>query len=250
MKKLQNKIAVITGGNSGIGLATAKLFASEGAKVAITGRDQLSVQNAVSDIGSDSIGLVSDIENLAQIDDTYQHITAKFSGKIDILIVNAAVYITGPLTGYTEEMFDKTSDINFKGSFFSVQRALPYLNDGASIVLTGSTGAEKGNGKGAAYYATKAALRSLARSFSSELLDRNIRVNVVSPGPTETPAFERTGASPEQVLKVKEALISHTPAKRLAQPEEIAQAFLYLASDDSKYMLGSELLIDGGYRTL
>ena len=250
MKKLINKIAVIVGGNSGIGLATAKLFANEGAKVAITGRDAATVRKAIKEIDNDAVGLVSDVTDTDQLSGVYEEFTTKFEAKIDVLVVNAGVYITGFLADYTEEMFDKTKDINFKGAFFSVQRALPYLNDGASVILTGSTGAEKGGVRGAAYYATKAALRSLARSFSAELLDRNIRVNVVSPGPTETPAFEKTGATPEQIRGVKATLISHTPAKRLAQPDEIAKAFLYVASDDSRYMIGSELLIDGGYRTL
>jgi NAD(P)-dependent dehydrogenase (short-subunit alcohol dehydrogenase family) len=250
MKTLADKIAVITGGNSGIGLAVARLFANEGAKVAITGRNQVTVRNAVKEMGNGAVGLVSDSGNIDCIADTYENITTKFKDKIDILVVNAGNYITAPLADYTEAMFDQTSDVNFKGVFFSIQRALPYLNDGASIILTGSTGAEKGGGKGAAYYATKAALRSLARSFSAELLDRNIRVNVVSPGPTETPAFEKTGATAEQIRGVKATLISHTPAKRLAQPNEIAQAFLYVASGNSKYMIGAELLIDGGYRTL
>lgn len=250
MKKLENKIAVITGGNSGIGLATAMLFANEGAKVAITGTNPVATQSAKNEIGHGAVGLVSNASIIDDFTETFENITTKFGAKIDVLVVNAGVYVTGPLASYTEEMFDKTNNVNFKGAFFSVQRALPYLNDGASIILTGSTGAEKGSGKGAAYYATKAALRSLARSFSSELSDRNIRVNVVSPGPTETPAFEKTGASAEQINTVKAALISHTPIGRLAQSEEIAEAFLYLASNDSKYVVGTELLIDGGYRTL
>jgi NAD(P)-dependent dehydrogenase (short-subunit alcohol dehydrogenase family) len=250
MKKLENKIAVITGGNSGIGLATAKLFANEGAKVAITGSNPATIQSAKNEIGNGAVGLVSDVTSINGFSDTYENITTKFGGKIDVLVVNAGVYITAALVTYTEEMFDKTNNVNFKGAFFSVQRALPYLNDGASIILTGSTGADKGSGKGAAYYATKAALRSLARSFSAELLNRNIRVNVVSPGPTETPAFEKTGASAEQIKAVKAALIGHTPIGRLAQADEIAEAFLYLASDDSKYVIGTELLIDGGFRTL
>jgi NAD(P)-dependent dehydrogenase (short-subunit alcohol dehydrogenase family) len=250
MKKLINKAAVILGGNSGIGLATAKLFANEGAKVAITGRDSATLKKAITEIDNNAVGLVSDVAHTDQLTDTYEEFTAKLGSKIDVLVVNAGVYITGPLADYTEDMFDRTNNINFKGAFFAVQRALPYLNDGASVILTGSTGAEKGGVRGAAYYATKAALRSLARSFSAEMLGRNIRVNVVSPGPTETPAFEKTGASPEQIQAVKATLISHTPARRLARPEEIASAFLYVASDDSKYMIGSELLIDGGYRTI
>ena len=250
MKKLENKIAVVTGGNSGIGLAVAKLFASQGAKVVITGRDPVSIRSAVTAIGHGSAGLVSDSSNVDCLTQTFEDITGKFEGKIDVLVVNAGVYITAPLASYTEEMFDQTSDVNFKGAFFSVQRALPYLKDGASIILTSSTVAETAKINGAAFAATKAALRSLARSFSAELLPRNIRVNVVSPGPTDTPVFGRTGATEIQVENAKKALIEHTPLKRLASAAEIAESYLYLASDDSRYMLGSELVIDGGFRTL
>ncbi|MCF0054533.1 SDR family oxidoreductase [Dyadobacter sp. CY356] len=250
MKKLEDKIAVITGGNSGIGLAVAKLFAQEGAKVVITGRNPVSIRSAVIEIGHGSAGLVSDAGNVDCLTQTFEDITKKFDGKIDVLVVNAGVYITAPLASYTEEMFDQTSDVNFKGAFFSVQRALPYLKDGASIILTGSTVAETAKINGAAFAATKAALRSLARSFSAELLPRNIRVNVVSPGPTDTSVFGRTGASELQIENAKKALIDHTPLKRLASAGEIAETYLYLASDDSGYMLGAELVIDGGYRSL
>jgi NAD(P)-dependent dehydrogenase (short-subunit alcohol dehydrogenase family) len=147
-------------------------------------------------------------------------------------------------------MFDKTSDINFKGAFFSVQKALPYLNDGASIILTTSGVSTKGMATASAYAATKAAVRSLARGFSAELLDRNIRVNVLSPGPIDTPIFERNGLTPEQVDGMKDHMSSITPAKRLGSVEEIAEGFLYLASDDSKFMIGGELLLDGGFSTL
>lgn len=250
MKKLSNKIAVVTGGNSGIGLAVAKLFAEEGAKVVIIGRDPLSIRNAVAEIGHNAAGLVSDVSNVDCITDAYQNVTGKFDGQIDVLVVNAGVYITASLADYTEEMFDQTSDVNFKGAFFSVQRALPYLKDGASIILTGSTVAETAKVNGAAFAATKAALRSLARSFSAELTARNIHVNVITPGPADTPVFGRTGATDAQIAGAKAALIVHTPLKRLAGSAEIAQAYLYAASDDSRYMLGAELVIDGGYRTL
>jgi NAD(P)-dependent dehydrogenase (short-subunit alcohol dehydrogenase family) len=250
VKKLENKIAVVTGGNSGIGLAVAKLFANEGAKVVITGRNPVSIRSAVTEIGHGSAGLVSDAGNVDCLTQTFEDITGKFKDKIDILVVNAGVYITAPLADYTEEMFDETSDVNFKGAFFSVQRALPYLRDGASLILTGSTVAETAKINGAAFAATKAALRSLAKSFSAELIQRNIRVNVVSPGPTNTPVFGRTGATETQIANAKKALVAHTPIGRLASAEEIAEAYLYVASDDSRYMLGTELVIDGGYRTL
>lgn len=249
MKKLENKVAVVTGGNSGIGLATAQLFAQQGAHVTITGRNQKTLDSAVNQIGGGAVGLASNTADLAQIVSLYQHVDQTF-GKIDILVINAGVYVTGPLSEYTEDMFDQTSDINFKGVFFSVQKALPYLNDGASIILTGSTVSDKGLATIAAYAATKAAVRSLARSFSAELLDRNIRVNVLSPGPVDTPVFERGGATQEEVAGAKAYMAQATPVKRMGTAEEMAQGFLYLASDDSKFMVGGELLLDGGLRTL
>ncbi|GLU55212.1 short-chain dehydrogenase [Dyadobacter frigoris] len=248
MKKLENKVAVVIGGNSGIGLATAKLFAAEGAMVTITGRNSRTVDQAVEEIGHNGLGLVSDISNLDNIDSQYKIVNESF-GKIDVLVINAGVNFPAPLESVTEEIFDQISNINFKGVFFSVQRALTYLNDGASIILTSSTASEKGFANFAAYSATKAAVRSLARSFSAELLNRSIRVNVLSPGPVDTPIFER-GESKEDAATTKDIMASLTPVKRLALPEEIASGFLYLASDDSKYMLGSELLLDGGVRSL
>ncbi len=247
MKKLANKIAVVTGGNSGIGLSTAKLFAEQGAKVTITGRNRETLDSAVAQIGNSALGLVSDASNLEHIDQLYATV-AKHFGKIDILVVNAGVFLAAPLADYTEEMFDQTSDINFKGVFFSVQRALPYLNDGASVILTGSTVSEKGFATASAYSATKAAVRSLAKGFSAELADRNIRVNVLAPGPIDTPIFGRNGATKAEIDGFKTYLAETTPAHRLGTAEEMAQGFLYLASDDSKYMLGGELLLDGGRR--
>ncbi|MFL9830299.1 SDR family oxidoreductase [Flavobacterium sp. ARAG 55.4] len=249
MKKLENKVAVVTGGNSGIGLATAKLFAEEGAKVAITGRNKATIDAAVFEIGNAAIGVISDVSDIKNIDKSYLAVKDTF-GKIDVLVINAGVFIASPLADFTEEMFDQTSDINFKGVFFSVQKALPYLNDGASIILTASTVAHKGFATLAAYSASKAAVRSLARTLSAELLDRNIRVNVLSPGPIDTPLFARNGASKEEVNGTKNHLASGIPAKRLGTSEEIAAGFLYLASDDSKFMIGGELLLDGGAATL
>jgi NAD(P)-dependent dehydrogenase (short-subunit alcohol dehydrogenase family) len=249
MKKLQNKVAVVTGGNSGIGLATAKLFAEQGAKVAITGRNKATIDEAVFDIANASIGLVSDVSDIQNIDRTFKTVKDTF-GKIDVLVVNAGVFIAAPLADYTEEMFDQTSDINFKGVFFSIQKALPYLNDGSSIIITASTVAHKGFATTAAYSASKAAVRSLARTLSAELLDRKIRVNVLSPGPIDTPIFSRGGASEEEANGTKNHFASGIPAKRLGTSEEMAAGFLYLASDDSKFMIGGELLLDGGAATL
>lgn len=249
MKKLQNKVAVVTGGNSGIGLATAKLFAEQGAKVAITGRNKTTIDDAVFEIGNAAIGVVSDVSDIKNIEKTYTTVRDTF-GKIDVLVVNAGVFIPAPLADYTEEMFDQTSDVNFKGVFFTIQKALPYLNDGASVIITASTVIHKGFATSSAYSATKAAVRSLARTFSADLLDRNIRVNVLSPGPIDTPIFGRGGDSQEEVEGKKGYFASITPLKRLGTSEEMAAGFLYLASDDSKYMLGGELLLDGGAATL
>lgn len=249
MKRLENKVAVITGGNSGIGLSTAILFAAEGAKVAITGRNQSTITSALSLIGHDAVGFTSDVSDLANITSSYEKVEAAF-GKIDVLIVNAGVFLGAPLADFTEEQFDQTSDINFKGVFFSVQRALPFLNDGASIVLTSTALNEKGLGMAAAYAASKAAVRSLARSFSAELLDRKIRVNILSPGPIDTPIFGRGGGTKAEVDGTKDFFVSHNPSKRLGKPEEIAAGFLFLASVDSSYMIGAELVLDGGVKAL
>jgi NAD(P)-dependent dehydrogenase (short-subunit alcohol dehydrogenase family) len=246
MKKLENKVAVVTGGNSGIGLAAAKLFAQHGAKVAITGRNETTVDAAINSIGHESIGLVSDVADINNIDAAYKKVADAF-GKIDVLVVNAGVAIFVPLADFTEEMFDTTSNINFKGAFFSVQRALPYLNDGASIIITSSGVSNKGMATASAYAATKAAVTSLARGFSAELLDRKIRVNVLSPGPIETPIFGRNGASAEEIDGMKAYMAEITPIKRLGTVEEIAEGFLYLASDDSKFMVGGDLVLDGGF---
>lgn len=249
MKKLENKVAVITGGNSGMGLSTAILFAEHGAKVAITGRNPNSLKEAANLIGEGTLALANDVTDLRGIGESYEKVLAEL-GKIDVLVVNAGVFIAAPLSSFTEEQFDQTSDINFKGAFFSVQRALPYLNDGASIILTSSSMNGKGVVTGAAYAASKAAVRSLARSFSAELVDRRIRVNVVSPGPTDTPLFGRGGGSEEEIDGSKSYFAGLNPSKRIGNTEEVAEAFLYLASDASKFMLGTEIVIDGGVKEL
>ncbi|SHN36193.1 glucose 1-dehydrogenase [Mucilaginibacter sp. OK098] len=248
-QKLNNKVAVITGGSSGIGLAIAKRFAQEGAKVAITGRNQKTIDQAVAEIGPNGLGIQGDVSKLDDLTRIYQTVSNHF-GKVDTLIVNAGVYVLAPLADFTEEQFDQVSDINFKGAFFSVQKALPVLKDGASVVLISSTVNGKGIPNHAAYSATKAAVRSLARSFSAELLDRKIRVNALTPGPVDTPVFASVTGSAEGAAAMKEAMGNFTPVKRVAEPEELAAAALYLASDDSTFMLGAELLLDGGVREL
>jgi NAD(P)-dependent dehydrogenase (short-subunit alcohol dehydrogenase family) len=247
MKKLESKVAVVTGGNSGIGLATAVLFAQEGAKVAITGRDQKTIDSAVATIGHSALGIVSDVANIKNIEAQYQKVNAEL-GKIDVLVINAGIYIPGMLSDFTEEQFDQISNINFKGVFFSVQKALPFLNDGASVILTSSSLAIMGLPGVSAYSATKGAVNTLAKSFSSELAGRRIRVNILSPGPVDTPIMTRDGSTNEEYEGAKAFLSAKTVIGRLGMSEEIAEGFLYLASDASKYMAGSELLIDGGMR--
>jgi len=247
--KLNNKIAVITGGSAGIGLATAKLFAAEGAKVIITGRNADTLKKATGEIGAGAIAIQADSSKLAELDHLYKLVGEKY-GKIDVLVANAAVYVLAPLTDFTEEMFDKQSDVNFKGTFFTVQKAVNYLNDGASVILLSSIANAKGVPNHASYSATKAAIRSLGRSFSVELMDRKIRVNVLTPGPVDTDVFDQVTSSKEEANAFKENMAQFTPIKRVGKPEEIASAALFLASDDSTFMIGSELLIDGGVKSL
>ncbi len=249
MKRLENKVAVITGGNSGMGLEAAKLFAIEGASVVISGRNSETLTAAISEIGHDAIGIKADVALLSDIDKLYKEASDK-KGKFDVLVVNAGVFKGASISDFTEELFDEVVDINFKGAFFSVQKALPYLNDGASVIITSSAVNRKGFATTSAYSATKAAVQSLARSFSLELLDRKIRVNILSPGPVETPIFSRTGAPADAVEGMKDSFASLTPLKRLGTVQEMAKGFLYLASDDSSYMLGAELLLDGGVKSL
>jgi NAD(P)-dependent dehydrogenase (short-subunit alcohol dehydrogenase family) len=247
--RLEGKVAVITGGSSGIGLGIAKKFAAEGAKVAITGRNQATIDQALRQIGHHAIGVRGDVAKLDDLNRIYQTIERE-AGKIDTLVANAGVYVLGPLSAFTEEQFDHVSDINFKGAFFSVQKALPLLVDGASVILVSSTVNQKGVPNHAAYSATKAAVRSLARSFSAELLDRRIRVNTLSPGPVDTPVFNTVAGSAEEAKAMKEAMGNFTPLKRIGTAEEMAAAAVYLASDESSFMLGAEILLDGGLRDL
>lgn len=247
--KLKNKTALITGGSAGIGLATAKLFAAEGARVIITGRNLDTLNKAAAEIGNDTIAIQADSSSLADLDRLYKTI-AEREGKIDVLVANAAVYVLAPLADFTEEMFDRQSNINFKGTFFTVQKALNHLNDGASVILLSSIANAKGVPNHASYSATKAAIRSLGRSFATELLPRKIRVNVLTPGPVDTDVFDQVAASKEEAAAMKAGMAEYTPVKRVGTPQEIAAGALFLASDDSTFMLGSELLIDGGVKSL
>ncbi len=247
--RLNGKVAVITGGNSGIGLATAKLFQAEGARVVITGRRKEAVEAAVKEIGGNSTGIVSDTGNLNAIQTLYQEIKEKV-GKIDVLFLNAGVATFVPFTSIDEAIFDEMVNVNFKGLFFNVQTALPLLNDGASVIFNSSIADQKGFPTTNVYAATKAAVRSLARTLSTELLDRKIRVNAIAPGPIDTPIFEKLGAPKEAVSDIKDSFANENPMKRLGTPDEIAKATLFLASDDSSYITGIDLTVDGGVTQL
>lgn len=243
--KLAGKVAVITGGNSGIGLATAKVFQTEGATVVITGRRKEAVEAAVKEIGGNSIGFTSDTANLNAIRELYRDVNERV-GKIDVLFLNAGVAKFGPVDSVDEATFDDMVNVNFKGLFFNVQYALPVLNDNASIILTTTMADRKGYPDTSVYSATKAAVRSLARTLSAELVGRGIRVNAVSPGPIETPIFGKLGVPEEGVPGLKEGFKDVVPMKRFGSADEIAKPALFLASDDSSFVLGVELMVDGG----
>ncbi|MDX6444551.1 MAG: hypothetical protein QOH71_1625 [Blastocatellia bacterium] len=249
MGKLEGKVAVITGGNSGIGLATAKEFREHGAQVVITGRDQQTLDQAKREIGGDVLAVRSDTSSLTEIDKLFAVVKEKF-GKIDVLFVNAGIGKFAPVEAVTEESFDSIMDINFKGAYFTIQKALPLLNDNAAIVLNASIVAHIGMPNSSVYAASKAALITLARTLSSELVGRRIRVNVVSPGPIATPILGRTELPPEIVEETVNSLEAQVPMKRLGRPEEIAKTVLFLASEDSSFLLGTEIVADGGMSQL
>jgi NAD(P)-dependent dehydrogenase (short-subunit alcohol dehydrogenase family) len=245
MKRLEGKVAVVTGGNSGIGLATAKRLQEEGARVAISGRSRKTLEEAVRTIGNGVIAIQADVAKLADVDKLYAEVAQKL-GKIDVLFVNAGVVKFAPLAETSESAYDEQFDINIKGAYFTIQKALPFLNDGSSIILNTSVADSKGTVGTSAYSATKAALRSLARTAAAELADRGIRVNTVAPGPIITPIFERTGLPKEAVDEFAKELIAKLPLKRFGQPEEVASTVAFLASQDASYITGVEINVDGG----
>jgi NAD(P)-dependent dehydrogenase (short-subunit alcohol dehydrogenase family) len=244
-KKLEGKVAVVTGGNSGIGLATAKRFAAEGARVVVTGRRQVELDAAVKEIGGDTLGVRGDVANLADLDRLFELVKQKY-GRVDVLFANAGVAEHARLGEITEAHYDKTFNINVKGVLFTVQKALPLVPAGGSIILNASIVSTMGMEAFSVYSATKAALRSFARTWTADLKGRNIRVNAVSPGPIDTPGVDGLAGGVEEAKAFKAQLASAVPLGRVGQPDEIAKAAVFLASDDSSYVTGIELFVDGG----
>jgi NAD(P)-dependent dehydrogenase (short-subunit alcohol dehydrogenase family) len=245
MSKHEGKIAVITGGNSGIGLATAQRLANEGAYVFITGRRQSELDAAVKLIGKNVTAVQGDVSNLADLDRLYATIKQQ-KGRIDILFANAGGGEFAPLGSITEAHYDKTFNINVKGVLFTVQKALPLLVDGGAIILNASIVSSKGMPAFSVYSATKAALRSFARTWTVDLKDRKIRVNAVSPGPIETPGVDGLAKTPGDIAQIKANLASGVPMGRMGTSDEIAKAVSFLASDDASFITGIELFVDGG----
>ncbi|MGZ2430413.1 SDR family NAD(P)-dependent oxidoreductase [Rhizobium redzepovicii] len=246
MKKLEGKVAVITGGSSGIGLATAKRFVEEGAQVVIIGRREKALQEAAALIGKNVTTVVGDVSRLEDLDRLYATVKEKH-GHIDILFANAGAGTVAPLAAATEAHFDQT-DVNVKGLFFTVQKALPLFKDGGSIILNSSVSNVMGLPAFSAYAASKAAVRSFSRSWTQELKDRNIRVNTMSPGAIETPALATTtGLTAEQAEEAVAQFAAQIPMGRRGKPEEIAAALTFLASDESSYITGIDLAVDGGW---
>lgn len=246
MRRLTGKTALITGGNGGIGLATAKLFQEHGASVAITGRDPATLDEAQEALGKDALVLRGDISKVADIEAAMEKIGERF-GRLDVLFANAGLVNPAPFEAVTEEGFDDTCSINFKGTFFTIQKALPLLSKGSSVIVTTSVSHQMASPNVSVYAASKAAQHSLVRTLAVELIDRGIRVNAISPGPVATPRFgKRWGAPPEAIQAAREAFIRKSPLKRFAEPDEIARVALFLASDDSSYIVGEEIVVDGG----
>jgi NAD(P)-dependent dehydrogenase (short-subunit alcohol dehydrogenase family) len=245
MQRLAGKFALVTGGSSGIGLATAKAFVANGAVVAITGRDQKALDAAKNEIGGEHLALRCDAANLMEIDALYAAIKERF-GALDILFANAGVPSSSPVEKVTEQDFDQIFNVNVKGVFFTVQKALPLLRHGASIILNASNAPHLGRAGLSLYSASKAAVRTLARNFAAEFVSLGIRVNVVSPGPIVTPAWNRLIKDPAAFEATMRQVASNVPLGRVGKPEEIANVVLFLASDESSFMLGAEIMADGG----
>lgn len=246
MTKLNQKIAVITGGNSGIGLSTAQKFINEGARVVITGRNQKTLDQAVAALGDNAVGLRADVSRLDDIEALKVFVERKY-GRIDVLFANAGLGVFAPIETITEADYDKQFDINVKGVFFTIQKLLPLLNKGASVIITASAVHEKGVATGSLYFATKAAVRSLARTLASELAPNGIRVNTLSPGVVRTQFGSNTNVGDDVFEGFVGMFESQAPLGRLGTPTEVANAALFLASDDASYMTAGDILVDGGW---
>ena len=249
MGKLQNKVAIVTGGSSGIGRAIACRFAEEGAFVYIVGRREAELAETVAEIGASAASIRADLAKIEDIEAVYARIAAD-GRKLDIIVANAGRADSTPLDAVETELFDKIFDLNVRGAFFTVQKALPILNDNASIILVSSSLNVRGDRGMSVYNASKAAVRSLARTFATELMSRGIRVNTLSPGPVDTPIIDTNTPTPEAAAEFRRYAAGVTPMKRLGRPEELAAAALFLASDDSSFSTGMELRADGGHAEL
>ena len=246
MGKLERKTALVTGANSGIGLATAKQFVNEGAYVFVTGRRHPELATAVKEIGRNVTGVQGDVSNLGDLDRLFAQITRE-KGKLDIVFANSGVAKYAPMGSITEELYDSIFNVNVKGLLFTVQKALPLMPDGAAVILNASIVASKGLSDNSVYSATKAAVRSFARTWTTDLKDRRIRVNAISPGPIDTPGLSELLASSETGEQRKKMISTTVPLGRFGRPEEIAKAVVFLASDDASYITGIELFVDGGF---
>jgi NAD(P)-dependent dehydrogenase (short-subunit alcohol dehydrogenase family) len=244
-KRLEGKTALVTGGNSGIGLATAKRLHQEGARVMITGRDTATLDAAAAEIGAGTLAVRADVSKLAEIDAIFAVVAGSF-GKLDVLFVNAGIAKFAPMAKSDEALFDEHFNVNVKGLYFTVQKSMPHVNDGGAIILNTSIVSTKGEPNTSIYAATKAAVRSIARTAARELLARKIRVNAVAPGYIATPIFSKAGFSAPQVAIFKAGVAERIPMKRLGTAEEVADAVAFLASSDAAYITGVELNVDGG----
>lgn len=249
MQKLSGKNVLITGGSSGIGLATAKLFLEQGARVAITGRNAQALTQANQTLGGDALTLQCDASNVSEIEDAMATLKARW-GQIDVLLVNAAIAGPAPFEAVTEAHFDELSGVNFKGVFFTVQKALPLLSAKASVIVTTSISNQMGSPNFSVYAACKAALRSLVQTLGLELIGRGIRINAISPGPITTPMWGKFGMPDDAAQAVREDVQRKSPIKRFGESDEVAQVALFLASDDSSYIVGQEIVVDGGMSLL
>ena len=245
MGTLDGKVAVVTGGNSGIGFATAQEFKRQGAQVVIAGRNRETLDRTVQQLGDDAVAVQADVTNLDDLDHLFETVKAHFGG-IDILFVNAGIAKLGPIDTMTPAIVDDVMNTNFKGVFFAIQKALPILNPNASIILNGSVNAHVGFPNTSVYSASKAAVHSLARTLSAELIDRSIRVNTLNIGPIDTPLYGKLGLPEAAVQGFAQAVAGRLPIKRFGTPEEVAKAAVFLASTESSFVVGSELTTDGG----